>query len=439
MYIIKSPKILLFTIALSLTITACEPASIDLNPPPTPTLTPTPFVDSAHNQMLARLSDVLTETGKPAQDLLFACLMNYDQQSIPLSVARDKCVTEVLEADDKGFGGPFGDIGNEDIFDPGTITAKCSSGDPTRAESLSDLITHAHETFALYKEMDAAWQNAMNKAIEARDAGDSDAFNAALEEVNHWANRAKKEAGRVFIANAALQGALASGPSSSSSSASSSGSSASSGSSSSSSASSSSSSSSSSSASSRSSASSNSSSSAVAAGSDSACEQALQEAREFLYECHRTEWQSYECQQLLAKMNNCPDPALILVDPDQGYACGSKSDAETLEALKNAWVERCETRKRFDPSGQNPCRPPQFDESLRTGNGPMGDICNDPAAYIDPDNNDCIATFEVRPFGEVNLQQIAVWGLNKLGGPIVVFPPRGNDTPSPGPDPKPIQ
>jgi hypothetical protein len=60
----------------------------------------------------------------------------------------------------------------------------------------------------------------------------------------------------------------------------------------------------------------------------------LQAAREFLYECHRTECKSYECQQLQAKMSHCPDPALILVDPEQGYTCGLNPDAETLEARR---------------------------------------------------------------------------------------------------------
>lgn len=137
-------------------------------------------------------------------------------------------------------------------------------------------------------------------------------------------------------------------------------------------------------------------------------------------------------------MNNCPDPALILVDPEQGYTCGSKPDAKTLEALKEAWVARCQELKRFDPSGPNPCEPPTFDGSQPIGHGRIGDVCNDPAAYITPENNDCVATFQIKPFGEVNLQQIAVWGLNKLGGPIIVLPPRGSDTPVPGPqDPPP--
>jgi hypothetical protein len=101
-------------------------------------------------------------------------------------------------------------------------------------------------------------------------------------------------------------------------------------------------------------------------------------------------------------------------------------------------VERCEALKRFNPGGPNPCEPPQFDESQHTGNGPLVDVCNDPAAYITPDNGDCVATFTIQPFGEVDLQQLAVWGLNKFGGPIVVLPPRDPDPPSgPGPQPQP--
>src|SRR6185295_3964654 len=56
------------------------------------------------------------------------------------------------------------------------------------------------------------------------------------------------------------------------------------------------------------------------------CDEALQTAREILGECQRTGWRHADCQSLLAKIKGCPDPALIYVDPDAGYACRATVD-----------------------------------------------------------------------------------------------------------------
>jgi len=166
---------------------------------------------------------------------------------------------------------------------------------------------------------------------------------------------------------------------------------------------------------------------------ESRCEAALAAAREFLRECNRNGWKSSQCQQFQAKMNKCPDPTLILVDPDQGYTCGGKPDAATVEAIKDAWVARCEENKKFGPD-TNPCERPTLDRSGRRIKGKIGDVCNDPHALITPDADVCAVTFHVsKTWGETDIQDILILALNKLGGPIFVLP--RNPEPPPGPAP----
>jgi hypothetical protein len=168
----------------------------------------------------------------------------------------------------------------------------------------------------------------------------------------------------------------------------------------------------------------------------SECEEALQQAREFLYECNRTGWKSSECQQLKARMYRCPNPTQILVDPEQGYTCGDTPDPL---ALASAWKERCEQLKR-GVDGTNPCEQPRIDGSFRkvSGNGGF-DPCTDPAARVDPESGACAGTLVLPNLGEVDIQAIAVYGLHKFGGPVFVIPkdPRPEGGWSPGPEPRP--
>jgi len=178
----------------------------------------------------------------------------------------------------------------------------------------------------------------------------------------------------------------------------------------------------------------------------SECEQALQEAREFLRECNRNGWKSNECQTLFAKMNRCPEPSYIYVDPDSGYACGIKADMGTL---LEAWRQQCESLRRPNPDGPNPCDPPRVEENgrvLRNRPDSPGDICHSLVAHIDPDSEECAGVVKVQRFGEPKITDLLVFGLNKLGGPTFVIPvgPKtgGDDSPTPGgpkprPDPKP--
>jgi hypothetical protein len=169
------------------------------------------------------------------------------------------------------------------------------------------------------------------------------------------------------------------------------------------------------------------------------CAEALQTAREFLYECHRTDWKYPGCASMQAATNHCPDPTQVYIDPEVGYACVPAIDTE---ALKDAMVAECEQLVQFGPDGDNPCHPPRFD-----GKRPFapedtaGNFCeSSPLTYIEPGSSSCIKVVEIKPFGEPDIQKLYVWALNKFGGPVVVIPdrdPKPPVGPGPGGDPAP--
>jgi hypothetical protein len=150
----------------------------------------------------------------------------------------------------------------------------------------------------------------------------------------------------------------------------------------------------------------------------SECEEALQRARELLYECNRTGWKAPECEKLQARMNGCPDPARILVDPEQGYTCGATVDPM---AAAVAARERCQQLER-GVEGTDPCALPRIDESVRALAKVRWDLCSDPRVHIDPESGACAGTLELPDFGTPDIDKIIVFGLNKLGGPVFVLP-----------------
>jgi hypothetical protein len=172
-------------------------------------------------------------------------------------------------------------------------------------------------------------------------------------------------------------------------------------------------------------------------GPFSLCEATLQAAREILFECNRTDWKSAQCQSLAAKMNRCPDPKYIYVDPEVGYTCGAKIDPE---AVKTAWKDRCEQRVKYGPGGDNPCEPPKLSDDGRSAEGNSDDICRDPRAYVDPSAGECIAVLQVKsPAGGQTVDELLVWARDKFGGPIFVLPrvPKPKEPNPPGPQPRP--
>jgi len=159
-------------------------------------------------------------------------------------------------------------------------------------------------------------------------------------------------------------------------------------------------------------------------GLDAACDQVLAGARELLRECRRTGWKDVRCQKLQARMKGCPDPALILVDPDQGYTCGATLDAK---AVAEVYERHCAEVVKTAP-GVGPCGGAPFETSgwqVRPGQAP-GQICSDPVAMVDPDSNVCIVTLEVSDFGQTDIRDLIVVALDTFGGPIVVLPGGGD-------------
>jgi hypothetical protein len=150
------------------------------------------------------------------------------------------------------------------------------------------------------------------------------------------------------------------------------------------------------------------------------CEQILQIAREFLAECHRTGWKTTGCQQLHAATHGCPDPTLIYVDPDAGYACAAPVDSA---AVIEAWRSRCERLTRPGPDGGSPCSKPTVSHSGHVVRGDELDICTNPQALSDPEFNGCIRPIEIDPFGKTDVGGLIIWGQGVFGGPLVVLPP----------------
>lgn len=375
-----------------------------------------------------------------AEDTFYACLLNGYMQGLPMKTIQDQCATKLEKVGEQGFGGPFGDIGpgNEKFFDPAQVTASCRAGDSRRAAGSGgkesgkqpypdpmnrygsfswgrNVTTEDHRGVGVgagktFDESLAAKEAAVKefeaKAAEVRDAtekylsakkareaaekiGDPDKIKAAQEAEA----KAKAELGKKTEEAKKAEEKAEEDP--------------------------------------------NNGGITRGTGEPTECERALQAAREILWECNRTGWKSYECRQLQAKMSRgqCQDPALIYVDPEQGYSCALKIDGEVL---KTAWVANCEERKRFGPD-TNPCVPPTVDRNGHYLRESQPSECTPtPNTYIDPGSDMCIVTIEVKQFGEPDVHKLLVWGLNKFGGPVVVLPAK-DPTPPPktGPDPRP--
>lgn len=161
------------------------------------------------------------------------------------------------------------------------------------------------------------------------------------------------------------------------------------------------------------------------------CAEALEGARQFIAECNRTNWQTYSCQKLKARMQGCPDPALIYVDPSDsdGIDCGS-IEADPAE-IARAWKQHCEAVVRYVPGEQNPCEEPKIEGGFMRIQA--ANICSDPKAHFT--DNACLVEFNVTKrsgFGTRDIQQILILSQRKLGGPIVLLPQVG---PPGGPHP----
>ncbi len=167
------------------------------------------------------------------------------------------------------------------------------------------------------------------------------------------------------------------------------------------------------------------------------CADAVYAAREFVRECNRTGWRATGCQQLIARMNACPNPTQILVDPDQGYACGQAGDPK---AVADAWSQKCAQVTTPGPDGRSPCAPlTQLGGDPRVFGAGAQSLCANTKAFIDGGSDMCYVAMDARnPLTKSIEQYIAIIS-KKVGGPIIVLPiprPRGAG-PDPRPGPKP--
>ena len=398
-----------------------------------------------------QVTAILAKGAPFSQDFFYECVLNEYAQGIPLKQIQEDCEIKLAENDKKGFGnedlfGPF--ARNSAWFDPAKVTAACNAGDPKRAAGKGKSVVdgagniqynfwdgrqvdygryswggkdqcdsngcyqglseeesarlkneavlkakQAYEDYLAAKQVaakdpknKAKQAEAKQKDQEAKDAEDEakrDPNKVDRVVVNVEKNDEPKPAGDF---NAPDGGTAVARP----------------------------------------------------VGGESPCDQALQAAREVLGECMRSGWRSPDCQSLAAKMNGCPDPSLIYVDPDAGYTCRQTIDPKTI---KDAWVARCQELMRPVPGGPDPCEPPSVDQLGRyIGTRNPNVQCKNPYALYDPGQSDCYAELTIQDTAP-NLQKLYVWALNKFGGPIVVFPTKADDggrPPTGGPKPDPL-
>lgn len=365
------------------------------------------------------VSQTLQQTGKFAEDTFYACLMNGLAQGLPLTQVSDSCATELIGPDGSNPGGGFSLPSGGSPFDPAQITSACSISDPTlgqssgfggsdyggytyggdknhyyqysQAESLQlkqEAIREAEIEYQHFKELELAADAANKELAAAKEAGNAADIAAAEKQAKEANAAANAQAAKSAEASKKANADPNERPPSVSETA-----------------------------------------------PDSICTQVLAAARDILRECNRNGWKSAQCQKLAAKMNGCPDPTQIFVDPDAGYSCGAAIDSE---AVKTAWVEKCESNVKYGPGGANPCEPPTVYGNGRYVQGSSVDICSDPRAMVDPESGVCIGTLVVKkPFGQPGLQELIILALDKIGGPIVVLP-LGPKPPRPsGPQPRP--
>lgn len=155
---------------------------------------------------------------------------------------------------------------------------------------------------------------------------------------------------------------------------------------------------------------------------ESVCESVMDSVREMLRECNRNGWKSADCQVLHARMNGCPDPTKILVDPDAGYVCGNQLDEKAAAALAALAQAECERDTTPGPDGGTPCGPISVDADgfIRDG---YGSVCSDPRAYVDGESGLCVRTMRLVDTGlGTDLGEVIQIGMERIGGPIIVLP-----------------
>ena len=121
-------------------------------------------------------------------------------------------------------------------------------------------------------------------------------------------------------------------------------------------------------------------------------------------------------------MNHCPDPSLIYVDAEQGYACGA---SVSVEDAAKAFAAMCNELKRVDGA---PCTQPTFDaRDARAVIEAKTDICWHRTAYTDGET--CGVTISTTDTGGAPRRSIVAWGIGGVAGPGTVTSASGPKLP----------
>jgi hypothetical protein len=163
-------------------------------------------------------------------------------------------------------------------------------------------------------------------------------------------------------------------------------------------------------------------------GFESPCTQTLL----FVGECNRDGWTSPECRALLDRVNGCLDRTVA--DPANPDETTCPVPAVDSGKVQDVMMVLCSSKKRYGPD-DNPCDGKFVQGIARTywTDSKKVDECKDPLILR---SEACAADVTVVEFGVPDLEEIRNFGLDKLGGPIFIFP-TGTPRDAGGPTPKP--
>jgi hypothetical protein len=113
-------------------------------------------------------------------------------------------------------------------------------------------------------------------------------------------------------------------------------------------------------------------------------------ASEFLGNCAATKWTTSPCQLFLQEMKGCKS-TIMLIDPEQGAACGSVPSTVDASSLDTVMDSVCWSR--VTPAGpdEDPCAPLSLDGAMVMVLQP--NPCADPKAMINPEDGSCYSPY----------------------------------------------
>ena len=85
-----------------------------------------------------RVREILAKGAPFSANSFYACIRNGYAQGLPLKQIQVDCETKLAIDDGKGFGAAGGDVvavasGGKNVFDPGSVSGACNSGNPNVA------------------------------------------------------------------------------------------------------------------------------------------------------------------------------------------------------------------------------------------------------------------------------------------------------------------